>query len=105
MEIMGRINDNFFCYFYRVQEYEYLNFISGVTRDILSRGVLSDLALALLFKSHIERNKHRLREVSSTLSQCCLASSGLPCPEFISQLWRKIGSFFIFHCREGVTYS
>lgn len=48
----------------RKQENEYLEFVAGVTRDILARGVLSDLAMALLFQSHIERNRHRLRVVS-----------------------------------------
>lgn len=48
----------------RKQENEYLEFVTGVTRDILARGVLSDLAMALLFQSHIERNRHRLRVVS-----------------------------------------
>jgi len=52
----------------RKRENEYLEFIAGVTREIVARGVLSDSAMALLFKSHMERNKHRLRMVS----YCCL---------------------------------
>lgn len=41
--------------------------MAGVTRDIVARGVLSDSAMVLLFKSHMERNKHRLRMVSYSL--------------------------------------
>ena len=57
----------------RRQENEYLKFVAGVTRDILARGVLSDLAMALLFQSHIERHRHRLRVVSWQT---------LPCPRY-----------------------
>ena len=38
-----------------------------VARDISSRGVLSEAGLAVLFKLHIERNKHQLREVSQCM--------------------------------------
>jgi len=58
-----------FC-IHRRQENEYLEFVAGVTRDILARGVLSDLAMALLFQSHIERHRHRLRVVSWQTLAC-----------------------------------
>ena len=64
-----------------LQEYEYLDFVSQVTRDILSRGILSDSAMALLFKSHMERNKHKLKEVwhikYSSLATCHVCTKSI----------------------------
>lgn len=48
---------------HRALENEYLHFVSEVTQDILSRGVLSDSALTLLFRTHVEKNKGKLCEV------------------------------------------
>lgn len=49
-------------------ECRYLQFESEVTRDVLSRGILSEPALSLLFKMHIDKHKHQLREVSTVIS-------------------------------------
>lgn len=48
----------------RVLEYRYLQFVSEVTRDIMSRSVLSQPALDLLCQMHIDKHKHSLREAS-----------------------------------------
>eukprot|EP00731_Ephydatia_muelleri_P027936 Em0019g809a len=44
----------------RRKEAQYLHFLSEVTRDILSRGVLSKAALEILFRSHVESKCHEL---------------------------------------------
>ena len=51
----------------RMLECRYLQFESEVTQDILSRGILSEPALGLLFRVHIDKHKHQLREVSTKL--------------------------------------
>jgi spermatogenesis-associated protein 7 len=40
----------------------YLQFISDVTTDILTRGIYSNQALQLLFQSHVEKRKRELDE-------------------------------------------
>ena len=49
------------------EEAAQLEFVSGMTRDILSRGILSSSAMALLFSAHVERHKHHLTEVRYTI--------------------------------------
>ena len=49
---------------HRRKEAQYLHFLSEVTRDILSRGVLSKAALEILFRSHVESKCHELDKVS-----------------------------------------
>ena len=49
----------------RMLECRYLQFESEVTQDI--RGILSEPALGLLFRVHIDKHKHQLREVSTKL--------------------------------------
>ena len=48
----------------------YLQFVSEVTEDILSKGILTKPALDLLCQTHIDRCKHRLREVSTHVHTC-----------------------------------
>ena len=45
-------------------EYKYLQFLSEITKDILSRNVTSDSELLVIMKSHVTANKQHLREVS-----------------------------------------
>ena len=52
----------------RVLEYRYLQFVSEVTRDIMSQSVLSRPALDLLCQMHINKHKHSLREASGVSS-------------------------------------
>lgn len=46
----------------RLLEYKYLQFLSEITKDILSRNVTSDSELLVIFKSHVTANKQHLRE-------------------------------------------
>lgn len=50
--------------YYRSLDYCYLQFVAEVTEDALKHGVLTGPAFDLLCKTHIDRHKHRLREVS-----------------------------------------
>ncbi len=47
-----------------------------MTRDILTRGILSDSAMELLFEAHVERNRHQLREVDLTKKYLLAAYPG-----------------------------
>jgi hypothetical protein len=41
-------------------ELQYLSFVSTITKDVIARGVYTDVGLNMLFAEHIERNRDRL---------------------------------------------
>ena len=43
-------------------EFEYLKFLSAITRDILTKRQFSDAGIEVLIRSHIAANRHTLRE-------------------------------------------
>ncbi|KAG7224119.1 hypothetical protein INR49_019854 [Caranx melampygus] len=53
------------------EELKYLEFISAVTEDILSRGHISGRILDRVIKRHIDMNQHQLDEVSIYLNAEC----------------------------------
>ena len=60
----------------------YLQFVCEVVEDILSRGVLSEPAMDLLFQTHVDHHKNHLREVSVHISMSLSVvtlNEDLPC--------------------------
>lgn len=51
------------CICYRDEELLYLDFITGVTNDVLTRGIFTNRVLHNVFEEHIQKNKDKLSEV------------------------------------------
>uniref|UniRef100_A0A3B3DLN5 Spermatogenesis associated 7 n=1 Tax=Oryzias melastigma TaxID=30732 RepID=A0A3B3DLN5_ORYME len=58
----AKSRDRLFESLSREEELMYLEFISGVTKDILSRGHISNRVIERVMKRHIEMNLHKLDE-------------------------------------------
>lgn len=54
---------------------EYLDFITEVTNDVLTRGIFTNRVLDKVFDEHVQKNKDRLSEVSGMFSQFNRGSS------------------------------
>ena len=54
------------CFCYSSLELKYLEFLSSITKDILTRRSFSDAGIDVIIRSHVVANKHKLREVTTT---------------------------------------